>query len=172
VLALLATRPLWQPRHAMSGQRAASNVADEVAAKGASAQTSDGPQAQTAPAASIAVLPFADLSQERNQQYFSDGVAEEILNVLAKVDGLKVASRTSSFQFRNKDIGTPLIALVAFAVAKNSLLADALIKALEEESSEARLEKSGAPQRASGQQNHFERVSNTTNRARPAGHGL
>jgi hypothetical protein len=62
--------------------------------------------------------------------------------------------------------------LVAFAVAKNSLLADALIKALEEESSEARLEKSGAPQRASGQQNHFERVSNTTNRARPAGHGL
>jgi TolB-like protein/tetratricopeptide (TPR) repeat protein len=67
-------------------------------------------EVKPAPAASIAVLPFADLSPEKNQQYFSDGVAEEILNVLAKVEGLKVASRTSSFQYRDKAIGTPLIA--------------------------------------------------------------
>lgn len=62
------------------------------------------------PAASIAVLPFTDLSPGGDQGYFSDGVAEEILNVLAHVSGLKVASRTSSFQFRKADIGVPEIA--------------------------------------------------------------
>ncbi len=62
------------------------------------------------PAASIAVLPFADLSPAQDQVYFSDGLAEEILNVLARVDGLKVASRTSSFQFRNPKMGARRIA--------------------------------------------------------------
>jgi TolB-like protein/Flp pilus assembly protein TadD len=59
-----------------------------------------------APANSIAVLPFTDLSAAGDQAYFSDGVAEEILNVLAQVDGLHVAARTSSFAFRdqNEDI--------------------------------------------------------------------
>jgi len=59
-----------------------------------------------APANSIAVLPFTDLSADSDQAYFSDGVAEEILNVLAQVDGLHVVARTSSFAFRNpqKDI--------------------------------------------------------------------
>lgn len=61
-------------------------------------------------AASIAVLPFADMSPGKDQEYFSDGVAEEILNVLARVEGLKVASRTSSFQFRNSERGVPAIA--------------------------------------------------------------
>lgn len=60
---------------------------------------------------SIAVLPFADLSPEGDQEYFADGIAEEILNVLAGVDGLDVASRTSSFQFRRQGaIGAPAIA--------------------------------------------------------------
>jgi TolB-like protein len=62
------------------------------------------------PAASIAVLPFADLSAEKDQQYFSDGIAEEILNVLVRIDGLKVASRTSAFQFRSAETGIPAIA--------------------------------------------------------------
>ena len=62
------------------------------------------------PAASIAVLAFSDLSAEGNQGYFSDGIAEEILSVLAHVNGLKVASRTSSFQFRKSDLGAPAIA--------------------------------------------------------------
>ncbi|MCG8506659.1 MAG: hypothetical protein MI755_18785 [Sphingomonadales bacterium] len=55
---------------------------------------------------SVAVLPFADFSAEGDQEYFADGVAEEILNVLAKTEGLKVAARTSSFQFKgkNKDV--------------------------------------------------------------------
>ena len=56
-----------------------------------------------APENSIAVLPFADLSEDSSQGYFSDGIAEEILNVLAKVSGLHVAARTSSFAFREPD---------------------------------------------------------------------
>lgn len=60
--------------------------------------------------ASIAVLPFADLSPEGDQEYFTDGISEEILNVLATVDGLAVASRTSSFAFKDqKDLGIPEI---------------------------------------------------------------
>src|SRR5277367_4738211 len=59
---------------------------------------------------SLAVLPFLDLSAEGNQGYFADGMTEEILNVLAHVRGLRVASRTSSFQFRKSDIGVPAIA--------------------------------------------------------------
>jgi len=52
---------------------------------------------------SIAVLPFADLSQEKDQEYFSDGLAEELLNSLVKVPGMHVAARTSSFQFKGKN---------------------------------------------------------------------
>ena len=64
----------------------------------------------SAPKASIAVLPFADLSQAGDQEYFAHGLSEEILNVLVGVDALKVASRTSSFQFKGQDIGIPEIA--------------------------------------------------------------
>ena len=53
---------------------------------------------------SIAVLPFADLSAERDQEHFSDGVAEEILNALSKVDGLHVPARTSCFAFRGASL--------------------------------------------------------------------
>ncbi len=60
-------------------------------------------------ASSIAVLPFVDMSPERNQQYFSDGLAEELLNHLAKTPGLRVAARTSSFQFRDKSVDLPTI---------------------------------------------------------------
>lgn len=60
--------------------------------------------------ASIAVLPFADLSAKGDQEYFSDGIAEEILNVLVKINTLEVSSRTSSFQFKGRDIGIPEIA--------------------------------------------------------------
>lgn len=59
---------------------------------------------------SIAVLPFADLSKAGDQEYFSDGVAEEILNVLVRVDALKVTSRTSAFQFKGSNKGIPEIA--------------------------------------------------------------
>ena len=51
---------------------------------------------------SIAVLPFADMSAGKDQEYFSDGLAEEILNLLAKIPDLKVIARTSSFAFRGE----------------------------------------------------------------------
>jgi serine/threonine-protein kinase len=52
--------------------------------------------------ASIAVLPFADLSPDRDQEYFCDGMTEEIIDALAKVDGFRVVARTSSFAFKGK----------------------------------------------------------------------
>ncbi|HUG97698.1 MAG TPA: hypothetical protein VMQ83_00800 [Gammaproteobacteria bacterium] len=61
--------------------------------------------------ASIAVLPFTDLSPGADQEYFSDGMAEEILNALVQVEGLTVASRTSSFGFKGQEsLGMPAIA--------------------------------------------------------------
>lgn len=52
---------------------------------------------------SIAVLPFVDMSEMGDQEYFSDGLSEELLNVLAKIPNLNVAGRTSSFAFKGKD---------------------------------------------------------------------
>ena len=55
------------------------------------------------PQKSIAVLPFVDLSQAHDQEYFCDGISEEILDTLAKVEGLRVVARTSSFSFKGKN---------------------------------------------------------------------
>ncbi|MBT8063368.1 MAG: adenylyl cyclase, partial [Gammaproteobacteria bacterium] len=52
---------------------------------------------------SIAVLPFVNMSDDAANEYFSDGISEEILNALAQVKDLKVAGRTSSFAFKGKD---------------------------------------------------------------------
>src|SRR5437762_1133870 len=54
------------------------------------------------PEKSIAVLPFLDLSDTKNQEYFCDGMSEEIIDALAKVEGLRVVARTSSFSFKGK----------------------------------------------------------------------
>jgi TolB-like protein len=59
---------------------------------------------------SIAVLPFADMSAEGDQEYFSDGISEELLNLLVRVDGLRVASRTSSFAYKGMTSNVPQIA--------------------------------------------------------------
>ena len=59
---------------------------------------------------SIAVLPFVNMSSDPEQEYFSDGITEELLNLLAKIPGFQVAGRTSSFAFKGKDIGIPQIA--------------------------------------------------------------
>jgi len=92
--------------------RSTEHVADGSATSSANEEQSIEVATPSAPppAASIAVLPFTDLSAEKDQQYFSDGIAEEILNVLARIDGLKVASRTSAFQFRSAATGIPAIA--------------------------------------------------------------
>jgi len=64
------------------------------------------PAAPSAPAiptdASIAVLPFANMSGDPADEYFSDGLAEELLNSLTRIDGLKVAARTTSFQYKGR----------------------------------------------------------------------
>src|SRR6202048_3348243 len=62
------------------------------------------------PEQSIAVLPFVDLSQTRDQEYFCDGISEEILDALAKVEGLRVVARTSSFLFKGKNADVSEIA--------------------------------------------------------------
>lgn len=59
---------------------------------------------------SIAVLPFSDFSPRGDHSYFSDGLAEELLNLLARVPGLRVTSRTSSFSFAGKAVDIPAIA--------------------------------------------------------------
>ncbi|MFT5609731.1 MAG: TolB-like protein [Polaribacter sp.] len=52
---------------------------------------------------SIAVLPFEDFSPDQDQEYFADGIAEELLNVLARVEGLRVTSRTSAFSYKGRE---------------------------------------------------------------------
>ena len=59
---------------------------------------------------SIAVLPFVNMSEEKSNEYFSDGISEELLNLLAKIPQLQVTARTSSFAFKGKETGIPEIA--------------------------------------------------------------
>ena len=66
------------------------------------------PSAERTP--SIAVLPFANMSRDEDNQYFSDGLGEEIINVLARIPGLKVIARTSAFAFRGKELDIRKIA--------------------------------------------------------------
>jgi len=62
------------------------------------------------PENSIAVLPFVNMSDDKANEYFSDGISEELLNLLAKIPQLQVTARTSSFAFKGKEIGVPEIA--------------------------------------------------------------
>jgi len=59
---------------------------------------------------SIAVLPFVNLSSDKEQEYFSDGISEELLNLLTKIPELRVISRTSAFSYKGKGIEIPMIA--------------------------------------------------------------
>ena len=84
----------------------------------ASAGGPDGP--------SIAVLPFVNRSREPEDEYFSDGLADELLNVLIKIRGLRVAARTSSFHFKGKN---PTIAEVGKALNVATVLEGSVRKA-------------------------------------------
>lgn len=77
-----------------------------VALAGVGAYRAATPEAGTPddPIEAVAVLPFADMSSEGDQQYFGDGLAEEILDALTRVPGLRVSSRTSSFRFRGNRV--------------------------------------------------------------------
>ena len=83
-------------------------LANETAAVATVAAPAPAPAPPAPPAVppdprSIAVLPFANLSPDPANEYFADGMAEEVLAVLSRVDGLKVASRTSAFAFKGRD---------------------------------------------------------------------
>jgi TolB-like protein len=93
--------------------------------RGAEVGAAPAPIAQSAPATafnpplhSIAVLPFVNLSGDKEQEYFSDGLTEELLNSLADIDGLQVAARTSSFSFKEH----PDVAIVAHKLNVGAVL--------------------------------------------------
>jgi TolB-like protein/Tfp pilus assembly protein PilF len=75
---------------------------------------------------SVAVLPFVNMSSDPEQEYFSDGISEEILNVLTRIPNLKVAARTSSFQFKGKNLD---IAAIGKQLQVNHLLEGSVRKA-------------------------------------------
>ena len=83
-------------------------VIQRHAVSAAQALTAVPAQAQAVSDKSIAVLPFADMSEKKDQEYFSDGLAEELIEQLGKTPGLKVIARTSAFSFKGKsdDIAT------------------------------------------------------------------
>lgn len=76
-------------------------------------------EAEAPVSASVAVLPFVNMSGDKDNEYFSDGLSEELLNVLAKVNALKVAARTSSFHFKGQ---TGDIAEIAHSLGVSSVL--------------------------------------------------
>jgi len=75
-----------------------------------SAPAEDADPAAGVSAASIAVLPFVNMSSDPEQEYFSDGISEELLNLLAKIPEMQVAARTSSFSFKGQNLEIPEIA--------------------------------------------------------------
>jgi TolB-like protein/Tfp pilus assembly protein PilF len=105
--ATLAADPRWDPLRALP------EYASLLAAL-KRAETDDPAPSLTSAAApdqkSVAVLAFANLSDDKANEHFSDGISEELLNVLAKVPGLKVSARTSAFHFKGKDTPIPEIA--------------------------------------------------------------
>ena len=87
-----------------------SNPAPPVATSNATSSPGAAPTAFTPPPHSIAVLPFVNMSGDKDQEYFSDGLTEEILNSLARIGELQVSARTSSFSFKGKDADLATIA--------------------------------------------------------------
>ena len=85
---LLAAILALQPWHLLAGRHGAAGVAAGDDSAGAQK--------------SVAVLPFTDMSEKHDQEYFSDGLSEELIDVLAKVPNLRVPARTSSFSFKGK----------------------------------------------------------------------
>ncbi|MDP9011462.1 MAG: TIR domain-containing protein [Pseudomonadota bacterium] len=104
-------------------------VANRLALSKRGAEVGAAPAAQSAPATSfnppphsIAVLPFVNLSGDKEQEYFSDGLTEELLNSLAEINELQVAARTSSFSFKeHPDIATVAHKLNVGAVLEGSV---------------------------------------------------
>ena len=87
-----------ETRHRL-GYRFIAPLSEAAAAAGAAGEAAE-PPSPSPDISSIAVLPFADMSPGRDQDYLCEGLAEELINALTQVEGLRVAARTASFQFR------------------------------------------------------------------------
>jgi TolB-like protein/lipoprotein NlpI len=98
---------MWLYPHAPA-EHAAPAMAGNVAKPLAVAVST--PPVFAPPAHSIAVLPFVNMSADAKQEYFSDGITEELLNSLSRLNDLQVAARTSSFSFKGKDVDVATIA--------------------------------------------------------------
>jgi TolB-like protein/Tfp pilus assembly protein PilF len=83
---------IWRPWHISNGQAAALQQAPAGGAPTPAAEES------------VAVLPFTDMSEKHDEEYFSDGLAEELIDALTKVPNLRVPARTSSFSFKGKQV--------------------------------------------------------------------
>jgi TolB-like protein/Tfp pilus assembly protein PilF len=97
VIALIAI--FWFKPNRLDQQSAVTQIESQQEAK----------SEETSGLQSIAVLPFEDMSSTGDQEYFGDGIAEELLNSLAKTKGLRVAARTSSFKFKGAGVDIPAI---------------------------------------------------------------
>jgi serine/threonine-protein kinase len=102
-LTYFALDKLWLSRYSVTVQSQTSSAHQPVFPAGTSATFNP-------PLHSIAVLPFVNMSGDKNQEYFSDGLSEELLNDLARINELQVAARTSAFSFKGKDTDIATIA--------------------------------------------------------------
>jgi TolB-like protein len=100
-LAYLIAQSFWRPQHSQAiPQKNAPSTSANPSTAGAF----------NPPPHSIAVLPFVNMSRDKEQEYFSDGLTEELLNSLAEINNLQVAARTSSFYFKGKDVDLDTVA--------------------------------------------------------------
>ena len=100
-LAYLIAESFWRPQHSQASTASQSTASSTGAAPAAAAAFNPPPH-------SIAVLPFINMSGDKDQEYFSEGLTEELLNSLSRINELQVAARTSSFSFQGEhpDIAT------------------------------------------------------------------
>ncbi len=113
VVALVAADRFWPKERGETreetGSESLSGNAQPQAAEG-SAPESDSDPVSSVSSNSIAVLPFVNMSSDQEQEYFSDGLSEELLNQLAQIPQLRVIARTSSFSFKGKEVDVATIA--------------------------------------------------------------
>ena len=117
LIAVVAADRFWPRQADVAGPTAASgapvpagSAGDLGAATARAAPGGPGASPASIPdPGSIAVLPFVNMSADRDNEYFSDGISEELLNVLVKIDGLSVASRTSSFAYKGRELSAATI---------------------------------------------------------------
>ena len=107
VLLVIGGSLLWLYPHP-AAERAAPAMVSKVTTPMAAPVSA--PAVFAPPARSIAVLPFVNMSGDVKQEYFSDGISEELLNSLSRLNDLQVAARTSSFSFKGKDVDISTIA--------------------------------------------------------------